>query len=28
MGPPPDTEECIEEAQAAGEPGGRLNPTG
>jgi len=28
MGPLPDTEECIEEAQAAGEPGGRLNPTG
>jgi putative MATE family efflux protein len=28
MGPPPDTEECLEEAQAAAEPGGRLNPTG
>ncbi|MGZ8342124.1 MAG: MATE family efflux transporter [Allosphingosinicella sp.] len=28
MGPPPDAEECIEEAQATGEPGGRLNPTG
>ena len=28
MGPPPDPEECIEEAQAGAEPGGRLNPTG
>ena len=28
MGPPPVAEECIEEAQAAGEPGGRMNPTG
>ena len=28
MGPPPDSEECIEEAQAAAEPAGRLNPTG
>ncbi|HEX8125726.1 MAG TPA: MATE family efflux transporter [Allosphingosinicella sp.] len=28
MGPPPVTEECIEEAQAAAEPGGRMNPTG
>ena len=28
MGPPPAAEECIEEAQAAGEPAGRLNPSG
>ena len=28
MGPPPDPDECVEEAQAAGEPAGRLNPTG
>jgi len=28
MGPPPGPEECLEEAQAAAEPGGRLNPTG
>ncbi|HEX9947273.1 MAG TPA: MATE family efflux transporter [Allosphingosinicella sp.] len=28
MGPPPAPEECIEEAQAGAEPGGRLNPTG
>ena len=27
-GPPPGTDECIEEALAAAEPGGRLNPTG
>ena len=26
--PPPDETECVEEAQAAAEPGGRLNPTG
>ena len=28
MGPPPGPEECREEAQAAAEPGGRLNPAG
>lgn len=28
MAPPPAPEECVEEAQAATEPGGRLNPTG
>lgn len=28
MGPPPDPAECLEEAQADAEPGGRLNPTG
>jgi putative MATE family efflux protein len=28
MGPPPAADECLEEAQAAAEPGGRLNPTG
>jgi putative MATE family efflux protein len=28
MGPPPDSAECIEEAQANAEPGGRLNPSG
>jgi len=28
MGPPPGPEECVEEAHAAAEPGGRLNPTG
>jgi putative MATE family efflux protein len=28
MGPPPDPEECLEEAQADAEPGGRLNPSG
>jgi putative MATE family efflux protein len=28
MEPPPGPEECVEEAQAAAEPGGRLNPTG
>jgi putative MATE family efflux protein len=28
MAPPPDPEECIEEAQAGTEPGGRLNPSG
>jgi putative MATE family efflux protein len=28
MAPPPDPEECLEEAQAAAEPGGRLNPSG
>ncbi|MEA3010616.1 MAG: hypothetical protein QOJ91_2308 [Sphingomonadales bacterium] len=28
MGPPPDAEECLEEAQAGAEPGGRLNPSG
>lgn len=28
MGPPPDPAECVEEAQAAAEPGGRLNPSG
>jgi putative MATE family efflux protein len=28
MGPPPGPDECVEEAQATGEPGGRLNPTG
>ncbi|HEX8241590.1 MAG TPA: MATE family efflux transporter [Allosphingosinicella sp.] len=28
MGPPPDAEECLEEAQADAEPGGRLNPSG
>lgn len=28
MGPPPDPAECVEEAQAGAEPGGRLNPTG
>jgi putative MATE family efflux protein len=28
MGPPPDPAECLEEAQADAEPGGRLNPSG
>lgn len=28
MGPPPDPAECVEEAQAGAEPGGRLNPSG
>ncbi len=28
MAPPPDPAECVEEAQAGAEPGGRLNPTG
>ena len=28
IGPPVDPEECIEDAQATGEPGGRLNPSG
>jgi putative MATE family efflux protein len=28
MGPPPGPEECVEEAQASTEPGGRLGPTG
>ncbi|HEX6374803.1 MAG TPA: MATE family efflux transporter [Allosphingosinicella sp.] len=28
MGPPPDPAECVEEAQADIEPGGRLNPSG
>ncbi|HEX8623388.1 MAG TPA: MATE family efflux transporter [Allosphingosinicella sp.] len=28
MGPPPDPAECVEEAQADAEPGGRLNPSG
>jgi MATE family, multidrug efflux pump len=28
MAPPPDASEAIEEAQAAAEPGGRLNPSG
>jgi MATE family, multidrug efflux pump len=28
MGPPVDPDECIEEAQADAEPGGRLNPSG
>jgi MATE family, multidrug efflux pump len=28
MGPPPAEEECIEEAQAAAEPGGRMGPAG
>lgn len=28
MGPPPDEEECVEKAQAAAEPGGRLGPAG
>jgi putative MATE family efflux protein len=28
MGPPPDAEECVEEELSAGEPGGRLNPSG
>jgi putative MATE family efflux protein len=28
MAPPPDPEECLEEAQATAEPGGRLNPSG
>ncbi len=28
MGPPPDPAECVEEAQADAEPGGRLNPAG
>jgi putative MATE family efflux protein len=28
MGPPPDSAECVEEAQADAEPGGRLNPSG
>jgi putative MATE family efflux protein len=26
--PPPDAQECVEDAQATTEPGGRLNPTG
>jgi putative MATE family efflux protein len=28
MAPPPDPAECVEEAQATTEPGGRLNPSG
>jgi putative MATE family efflux protein len=28
MAPPPDSAECVEEAQAGAEPGGRLNPSG
>lgn len=28
MAPPPDPAECVEEAQADAEPGGRLNPAG
>jgi putative MATE family efflux protein len=28
MAPPPDPVECVEEAQAGAEPGGRLNPAG
>jgi putative MATE family efflux protein len=28
MAPPPDPQECFEEAQATAEPGGRLNPSG